>query len=109
MISKCTAHECPDRDESPPQAFASSSPDTSPELVQRQANLTDEDEENEINQGSEYVRKRGGYDSRIQQILYESPDLEIVIVDAGKSPDGSYIVYRIRTGVRIMGLLKGLI
>lgn len=42
---------------------------------------------------------RGGYDSRVQQILYENPDLEIVITDAGKSSDGGYIVYKIRTGV----------
>lgn len=35
----------------------------------------------------------------MQQILYENPDLEIVITDAGKSSDGGYIVYKIRTGV----------
>ena len=46
-------------------------------------------------------RKKGGYDSRIEQILYEHSDLEIVITDAGKSVEGggSYIVYTIRTGV----------
>ena len=48
-------------------------------------------------------RKKGGYDSRIEQILYENPDLPILIVDAGKSLEsgGKYIVYTIRTGVRI--------
>jgi hypothetical protein len=47
-------------------------------------------------------RKKGGYDSRIEQILYENPDLPILIVDAGKSLEsgGKYIVYTIRTGVR---------
>lgn len=46
-------------------------------------------------------RKKGGYDSRIEQILYENPDLPILIVDAGKSLEsgGKYIVYTIRTGV----------
>lgn len=46
-------------------------------------------------------RKKGGYDSRIEQILYENPDLPILIVDAGKSAEsgGKYIVYTIRTGV----------
>ncbi len=46
-------------------------------------------------------RKKGGYDSRIEQILYENPELPILIVDAGKSLEsgGKYIVYTIRTGV----------
>lgn len=46
-------------------------------------------------------RKKGGYDSRIEQILYENPELPILIVDAGKSSEsgGKYIVYTIRTGV----------
>ncbi|PQE14304.1 sorting nexin-41 protein [Rutstroemia sp. NJR-2017a BBW] len=45
-------------------------------------------------------QKKGGYDSRIEQILYENPDLPILIVDAGKSSEsgGKYIVYTIRTG-----------
>ena len=47
-------------------------------------------------------RKPGGYGSRIEQILYENPDLPIMITDAGKSLEsgGRYIVYTIRTGVR---------
>lgn len=46
-------------------------------------------------------RKPGGYDSRIEQILYENPDLSILITEAGKSLEsgGRYIVYTIRTGV----------
>lgn len=46
-------------------------------------------------------RKPGGYDSRIEQILYENPQLPILITDAGKSAEsgGKYIVYTIRTGV----------
>jgi len=46
-------------------------------------------------------QKKGGYASRIEQILYENPELPILIVDAGKSAEsgGKYIVYTIRTGV----------
>ncbi|KAI5922241.1 hypothetical protein F4810DRAFT_721533 [Camillea tinctor] len=45
-------------------------------------------------------RKPGGYDSRIEQILYENPELPILITEAGKSIEngGKYIVYTIRTG-----------
>lgn len=44
--------------------------------------------------------KEGGYDSRIEQILYENPGLEIQIVHAGKNTEGGggYITYTIRTG-----------
>ncbi|KAF2862300.1 hypothetical protein K470DRAFT_243317 [Piedraia hortae CBS 480.64] len=44
--------------------------------------------------------REGGYDSRIQQILHEQPDVAIQIVHAGKNSEGSggYIVYTIRTG-----------
>lgn len=44
--------------------------------------------------------KDGGYDSRIEQILYENPQLEIQIVYAGKNTEGGggYITYTIRTG-----------
>ena len=63
----------------------------------------DSDEDEEYG-GSTQVskRKKGGYDSRIEQILYENPDLPILIVDAGKSSEsgGKYIVYTIKTGVR---------
>lgn len=45
-------------------------------------------------------RKPGGYTSRIEQILYENPNMPIIITDAGKSLEsgGRYIVYTIRTG-----------
>lgn len=47
-------------------------------------------------------RKKNVYDSRVEQILYENPDLPILITDAGKNHEGggSFIVYTIRTGVR---------
>jgi|SRR5450432_1058888 hypothetical protein len=52
-------------------------------------------------------RKKGGYDSRIEQILYENPDLPILITDAGKSSEsgGKYIVYTIKTGVGGLSVL----
>ena len=61
-------------------------------------------EEDEEYGGSTQVgpkRKKGGYDSRIEQILYENPDLPVLIVEAGKSSEsgGKYIVYTIKTGV----------
>ena len=45
--------------------------------------------------------RKGGYDSRIEQILHENPDLDISITQAGKNTEsgGSYIAYTIRTGV----------
>ncbi|KAK1828427.1 mRNA capping enzyme alpha subunit-like protein [Podospora conica] len=45
-------------------------------------------------------RKPGGYDSRVEQMLYENPEQPILITDAGKSTEssGRYIVYTIRTG-----------
>jgi len=55
-------------------------------------------------------RKPGGYNSRIEQILYENPDMPIMITDAGKSLEsgGRYIVYTIRTGVcSLASLIRG--
>jgi hypothetical protein len=63
----------------------------------------DSDEDDEYGGSTQVApkRKKGGYDSRIEQNLYENPDLPILIVDAGKSLEsgGKYIVYTIRTGV----------
>ena len=60
-----------------------------------------DDEDEEAYRSGHRVRpKKGGYDSRIEQILYERPDLDIVITEAGKSQEngGNFIVYTIRTG-----------
>lgn len=61
----------------------------------------DEDADPSTDQKQAYLQKKGTYDSRIQQLLYENPELEIIIADAGKSSDGGFIVYRIRTGVHL--------
>ena len=68
-----------------------------PEFLSRPDNLSGEDDDEPQN----VPRKKGGYDSRIEQLLYENPDLQIVITDAGKNMEsgGSYIAYTIRTGV----------
>lgn len=80
------------------------SPGRQADFLSPQVNSADEGEDDR-DQDSQYAARKGDYDNRIQQILHINPDLEIVITDAGKSPDGSYIVYRIRTGVSIFGLL----
>lgn len=80
----------------------------SPEFVPRHSedtNLSDaeSDEEYAAHLRGELAptKKKGGYDSRIEQILYENPQLPVLITDAGKSSEsgGKYIVYTIRTGV----------
>jgi hypothetical protein len=78
---------------------SSGSPTNDPPEFLSRPDVSDGDDEYAVGQGSAYQPKKGGYDSRLQQILYENPELDIVITDAGKSPDGSYIVYRIQTGV----------
>ena len=85
-----------------PTSDRSSPTNEPPEFVSRPRDLSDEDDDEEYPPRSRSVpRKKGGYDSRIEQILFENPDLQIVITDAGKSNEsgGSYIVYTIRTGV----------
>ncbi|KAM0801020.1 sorting nexin-41 [Usnea florida] len=74
-----------------------SSPNEPPEFIYRQRDMSDDDEEYTQQRAP---RKRGGYDSRIEQILYENHDLQILITDAGKNHEsgGSYIAYTIRTG-----------
>lgn len=61
----------------------------------------DSDEEIVSRDESSSRRKAGGYNSRIEQILYENPNLSILITEAGKSVEsgGRYIVYTIKTGV----------
>lgn len=60
-----------------------------------------DDDDEDLTQDAGPKRKPGGYDSRIEQILYENPKLSILITDAGKSIEsgGRYIVYTIKTGV----------
>lgn len=73
-----------------------------PDYVSRLTDTEDEDDNDfEIRQPQPSGRKKGVYDSRIEQILYENPEMPILITDAGKNHEGGggYIVYTIRTGV----------
>ena len=89
------------RPQTPPSG--SSSPrDDSPEFLSQPRDLSDVEYDDEQTEPRKVEPKKGGYDSRIQQILYENPDLHILITQAGKNAEsgGSYIAYTIRTGVR---------
>ncbi|KAF9875508.1 hypothetical protein CkaCkLH20_06889 [Colletotrichum karsti] len=81
---------------------------TSDEAPQNRAHIQD-DSEVESSDNEPVARdigdlvprpKPGGYESRVEQILYENPSMPILITDAGKSAEsgGRYIVYTIRTG-----------
>jgi len=63
------------------------------------ASKSDDGQEDE--EAEETGRKQGGYDSRIEQMLWENKDLEIYITNAGKNNEGGggYIVYTIRIAV----------
>ena len=77
---------------------------TGDEAVRHESTDAESDEdENARSQGELVPRtKPGGYDSRVEQMLYENPELPILIIDAAKSQEsGRYIVYTIKTGVRM--------
>ena len=60
---------------------------------------------NEGSQSDEQVApKKGGYDSRVEQWLWENPGSTILITYAGKNMEGggSFIAYTINTGVRLV-------
>ncbi|KAL4992356.1 sorting nexin-41 [Aspergillus falconensis] len=83
----------------PPPSSHSSNPDISD--FSQHPEASDDDEGDYAGQTSRtgYPRK-SVYDSRIEQLLYENPDMPILITDAGKNHEGggSFIVYTIRTG-----------
>lgn len=85
-----------------PHTPTSGSEDEATEAVfARRESLPRSDDDDTAKEDNPPRRKPGGYDSRIEQILYENPKLSILITDAGKSLEsgGRYIVYTIRTGV----------
>ncbi|MCJ1464706.1 Sorting nexin, cytoplasm-to-vacuole targeting pathway/endosomal sorting [Pseudocyphellaria aurata] len=84
-----------------PTSGNSSPANEPPEFVSQAREISDEENEEDAHRRRKNSpRKKGAYDSRIEQLLYEVPDLQIIIVDAGKSQEsgGSYISYTIRTG-----------
>jgi hypothetical protein len=85
---------------STPPSDDDSSPEQRPHFISRAADLSDEELDDDRPQGSKIDPPKGGYDSRIQQILWENPELDIHITHAGKNHEGSgnYITYTICTG-----------
>jgi len=83
----------------------------SPDLIaqpQQYHNGSDDSDE-EYGTSTQVAPRKGGYDSRIQQYLYEYPNHPIMIVDGGKSLEGGgkYIVYTIKTGVSLLVIFWG--
>lgn len=78
----------------------SSTTSETPTQSQQYDNQSDGSEE-EYGGSTRIAPRKGGYDSRIEQYLYENPQHPILIVEGGKSLEGGgkYIVYTIRTGV----------
>ncbi|WPH02804.1 Hypothetical protein R9X50_00567200 [Acrodontium crateriforme] len=77
-----------------------SSPEQNPtHFTSRPSDLSDEELDDDQSRVPHVQPKDGGYTTRIEQILYEHPKLDIQIVYAGKNPEGGkYISYTIRTG-----------
>ncbi|KAF2721760.1 hypothetical protein K431DRAFT_284681 [Polychaeton citri CBS 116435] len=88
------------RPSTPPSGH--SSPSQTPAFLSRPSDLSDEELDASQHHGPvpKVEPKKGGYDSRIEQILYEHPELDIQIVHAGKNTEGGggFITYTIRTG-----------
>lgn len=62
----------------------------------------DDDQDDDAPPGEGHIApKKGGYDSRAEQWLYENPDTPILITHAGKNVEGggNWITYTIATGV----------
>jgi hypothetical protein len=102
MIFVDTNLAVPYRPATPPSE-ASSPAAESPEF-NAQRGMSDVDYDEDEPAGEERVApKKGGYDSRVEQWLYENPGSQILITYAGKNLEGGggYIAYTINTGVRI--------
>jgi hypothetical protein len=99
-------HKVYNRPSTPPSDI-SSPQHASPEFIAHardQHSLSDVDVgEEEEGVQRQYEPKKGGYSSRVEQILYENPDVPILITYAGKNSEsgGNYIAYTIRTGVEL--------
>lgn len=91
-------HDPFNRPSTPPSGH--SSPEHPPNFASGHSELSDEELDDPRPRDAKVQPKEGGYDSRIEQILYEHPDLEIQIVHAGKNTEGGggFITYTIRTG-----------
>lgn len=95
---------------SPPRGTSDFSGETVQRLDEDDRDDMDDDDNDDEDQATRFgdaddvkrmAPRKGGYGGRIEQILYEQPDLEIHIVEAKKNSEGggNYIAYTIRTGV----------
>ncbi|KAJ5943684.1 hypothetical protein N7516_003852 [Penicillium verrucosum] len=91
-----------DEDNNPYGAFDQHHRDSSsepPDYITHTDDLSDPEDEAEYGAASEQYPRKSVYDSRIEQLLYENPEMPILITDAGKNHEGGggFIVYTIRT------------
>ncbi|KAJ5189070.1 hypothetical protein N7472_008084 [Penicillium cf. griseofulvum] len=70
-----------------------------PDYITHPEDLSDPEDEAEYGAASDQYPRKSVYDSRIEQLLYENPEMPILITDAGKNHEGGggFIVYTIRT------------
>ncbi|KAF2003119.1 hypothetical protein P154DRAFT_487503 [Amniculicola lignicola CBS 123094] len=89
----------PYRPVTPPSVESSSPANESPEYIS-QRDMSDVDYNEEAQDAEQVAPKKGGYDSRVEQWLYENPGSTILITYAGKNLEGGggYIAYTINTG-----------
>ncbi|KAF2864753.1 hypothetical protein BDV95DRAFT_588412 [Massariosphaeria phaeospora] len=88
----------PYRPATPPSESSSPAQESPEYLAQRDMSDVDYDEQSETTERA--APKKGGYDSRVEQWLYENPESSILITYAGKNAEGGggYIAYTINTG-----------
>ncbi|TID15279.1 sorting nexin-like protein-41 [Venturia nashicola] len=90
---------------STPPSDLGSPPRDSPDFISHPRDLhsLSDVDVGEEDQGQQYEPRKGGYSSRIEQILHERPDTQILITYAGKNSEsgGNHIAYTIRTGVEV--------
>ncbi|KAL4897951.1 hypothetical protein BDV59DRAFT_168957 [Aspergillus ambiguus] len=90
-----------DREDTPPSPSSRSSTQDPPAFLSQRQDSDEDDNGGYVGRdASQNYPRKSVYDSRIEQILYENPEMPILITDAGKNHEGggSYIVYTIRTG-----------
>ncbi|KAF2742858.1 hypothetical protein M011DRAFT_432313 [Sporormia fimetaria CBS 119925] len=90
----------PYRPATPPSPQSATPPHESPQQYNAQRDMSDVDYNDESPQEERVTPKKGGYDSRVEQWLYENPGASILITYAGKNHEGGggYIAYTINTG-----------
>ncbi|KAJ5773805.1 hypothetical protein N7457_008701 [Penicillium paradoxum] len=86
-----------EQDSTPPSSRDSNS--EPPDYLTHPEDLSDPEDESEYGASSQQYPRKSVYDSRIEQLLYENPDMPVLITDAGKNHEGGggFIVYTIRT------------